>query len=64
MVVIEEISKEEAKRRIIQFLEDYMKKHECVYPSDVADALGLEYELVREIFDILEKEGKLERKAP
>jgi len=64
VVVVEEISKEEAKRRIIQFLEDYMKIHERVYPSDVADALGLKYELVREIFDILEKEGKLEKKVP
>jgi len=63
MVVIEEIPREEAKRRIIDFLKDYMEKHNHVYPSDVADALGLKYETVREIFEILEKEGKLEKKV-
>jgi len=63
VVVIEEIPKEEAKIRIVDFLRNYMKSHEHVYPSDVADKLGLKYELVREIFDILEEEGKLEKKA-
>lgn len=63
VVVIEEIPREEAKRRIIDFLDDYMKEHEHVYPSDVADELGLKYELVREIFDTLEKEGKLQKKV-
>ena len=63
VIIVEEVPKEEAKRRVEDFLRDYMKRHENVYPSDVADELGLKYELVREIFDILEKEGKLEKKA-
>lgn len=54
---------EEAKPLVEDFLRYYMKTHEHVYPSDVADELGLKYELAREIFDILEKEGKLEKKA-
>jgi predicted ArsR family transcriptional regulator len=54
---------DEAKLRIETFLRKYLKTHKQVYPSDVADALGLDYELTREIFDILEKEGKLEKKA-
>jgi len=63
VIIVEEVPKKEAKRRVEDFLKDYMKRHEKVYPSDVADELGLKYELVREIFDILEKEGKLEKKA-
>lgn len=62
VIVIEEISKEEAKGMVMQFIENYMKDHEYVYPSDVADALGLKYELVREIFDILEKEGMIKKR--
>jgi len=62
-VIIVEVSKEEAKLRVEDFLRDYMKRHEQVYPSDVADELGLKYKLVREILDILEKEGKLKKKA-
>jgi len=61
--VREEMTVEEAKPLVETFLRDYMKTHEYVYPSDVADELGLNYELVREIFGILEKEGKLGKKA-
>lgn len=63
MLELKEMTVEEAKPLIEAFLGDYMKTHEQVYPSDVADELGLRYELAREIFDILEKEGKLGRKA-
>jgi len=60
---LKEMTVEKAKPLIEAFLKDYMKTHEHVYPSDVADELGLKYELAREIFDVLEKEGKLEKKA-
>jgi len=63
VIIVEEVPKKEAKRRVKDFLRNYLKRHENVYPSDVADELGLKYELVKEIFDILEKEGKLEKKA-
>ena len=63
IVKLKEKTVEEAKPLVEAFLRDYMKTHEHVYPSDVADELGLKYELAREIFDILEKEGKLEKKA-
>jgi len=62
-IIIEEVPIEEAKRRVVNFLREYFKTHEYVYPSDVAEKLGLKYELVREVFDLLEKEGKLEKKV-
>lgn len=54
---------EEAKPLVEDFLKNYLKEHEDVYPSDVADGLGLKYELVKEIFDILENEEKLKKKV-
>ena len=63
VVRLKEMTVEEAMPLVETFLRDYMKTHEYVYPSDVADELGLKYELVREIFDILEKEGKLKKRA-
>lgn len=49
----------EAKQRVEKFIQNHLREHECVYPSDAANELGLEYELVREIFSILEKEDKI-----
>jgi len=63
VVELKEMTVEEAKPLVEAFLRGYMKTHEHVYPSDVVDELGLKYELAREIFVILEKEGKLEKKA-
>jgi len=63
VVKLKEMTVEEAKPLVEAFLRDYLKTHEHVYPSDVADELGLNYELVREIFAILEKERKLGKKA-
>jgi predicted ArsR family transcriptional regulator len=50
---------EEAKPLVEEFIRSYLKENECVYPSDVADALGLEYSLVRRVFAVLEKEEKI-----
>jgi len=47
---------------IENYLKKHFKEHEEVYPSDVADELQLRYDLVREVFDNLEKEGKLQKK--
>jgi ASC-1-like (ASCH) protein len=54
-----EVSIEEAKSQIQDYLRDYFENNEKVYPSDVADALKIDYEVVREAFAIMEKEGKL-----
>jgi hypothetical protein len=57
--VDKEVSIDEAKPLIQTFLKEYFKKCEKVYPSDVADELGIDYETVKEVFTILEREGKL-----
>ena len=49
----------EFKPLIEEFIRSYLKECECVYPSDVADALGLEYDLVVRVFAVLEKEEKI-----
>lgn len=51
----------EAKKLVNAFLKKYLKENRRVYPSDVADALCLEYERVYEVFNVLEKEGKLRK---
>jgi len=53
----------EAKPLVEEFIRNHLKEYECVYPSDVAEELGLEYELIMEIFDILEKEEKICKKC-
>jgi len=58
-VPIEEVPIDEAKLMIQKYLKGFFKKNKRVYPSDIADALGLNYETVREVFDVLESEGKL-----
>ena len=50
---------EKAKPLVEEFIRSYLLENECVYPSDVADGLGLDYELVRQVFAILEREEKL-----
>jgi hypothetical protein len=42
-----------------EFIRSHLLKNECVYPSDVADGLGIDYELVRQVFAVLEMEDKL-----
>lgn len=61
-VKTKEMTVKEAKPLIEKFIRNHLKEHECVYPSDVADELGLDYELVREIFCILENEEKICKK--
>ncbi len=54
---------EKAKPIVEEFIRNYLLENECIYPSDVADGLGLEYELVRQVFAVLEKEEKLCKKC-
>jgi hypothetical protein len=49
----------QAKPLVEEFIRNHLLKNECVYPSDVADGVGLDYELVRQVFVVLEKEEKL-----
>ena len=58
-----EMTVERARLLVEKFIRNYLKKNECVYPSDVADELGLDYELVREVFRILENEEKICKKG-
>lgn len=50
----------ETKVLIEAHLKKQFKKKKQVYPSDVADALGLRYETVRQVFVDLEREGKIQ----
>jgi len=50
----------ESKVLIETYLKKQFKKKKQVYPSDVADALGLSYETVRQVFDDLDREGKIQ----
>jgi hypothetical protein len=49
----------QARPLVEEFIRSHLLKNECVYPSDVAEGLELDYELVREVFAVLEKEDKL-----
>ena len=55
----EQVPIKKAKLMIHKYLSEFFKRGKKVYPSDVADALGLSYETVREVFDIFKSEGKL-----
>ncbi len=55
IIDIRDVSKENAKKEII----DYLKRNRKAYPSDVADALRLDFDLVLEITKELAKEGRV-----
>lgn len=57
VVMIEEISREEAKKRISECLNEIDEK---IYPSEIAEQLHIDYELCVEIIEGLLKEGKIE----
>ncbi|MCJ7630779.1 hypothetical protein MUP77_00010 [Candidatus Bathyarchaeota archaeon] len=63
VVEVKEMTIEEARPLVEEFLRKYLEENKHVYPSDVADELGLKYELVKEIFDILEKEDRLKKRG-
>ena len=49
----------DTKDRIEEFIKSNYNGDDEVYPSDIADSLNLEYNLVLKIFELLKKEGKL-----
>ena len=63
VVKVKEMTIEEARPIVEEFLRKYLEENKQVYPSDVADELGLRYELVKEIFDTLEKEDRLKKRG-
>ncbi len=57
VVVIEEISREEAKKRISECLSEIDEK---IYPSEIAERLHINYDLCVDVIEELLKEGKIE----
>ena len=55
VINIRDVSKEKAEKEIIE----YLKEDEKSYPSDIADALRLDFDLVIEIIKDLAKAGRL-----
>ena len=51
----ENVSKEEAEKKIIE----YLKVNKKAYPSDISDALQIEFDLVLQAIRELMKEGRL-----
>lgn len=60
---VERMNMKQAKPLVEEFIRSHLRENECVYPSDVAEGLGLDYELVRQVFAVLEKEEKLCKKC-
>jgi hypothetical protein len=60
-IAVRDVPLKEAKKLVKAFLKKYLEENSRVYPSDVADALCLEYERVCEVFNALEEEGKLRK---
>ena len=56
---IRDIPRDQAKQEI----KDYFEAHhgEDIYPSDVMEALFLDYDLISELCNELQREGKIER---
>ena len=55
IIDVRNVSKEKAEKEIIE----YLKKNKKAYPSDIADALQLDFDLVLEIIKGLAKEGRV-----
>ena len=56
-IVIEEVSRDEAKEKISDFLDKISKQ---IYPSKIAEQLRIDYELCVEIIEELLEEEKIE----
>ncbi|MCJ7635104.1 hypothetical protein MUP77_22275 [Candidatus Bathyarchaeota archaeon] len=60
-IEVRDLPLKEVKKLVKTFLKRYLEENKRVYPSDVADALCLDYESVRKVFDALEKDGQLRK---
>lgn len=54
VVDVRNVEKDRAKKEIVE----YLRKNKKAYPSDIADALNLDFDLVLEIAKELMKEGR------
>lgn len=59
IIELQDISRDEAKKQIIS----YLKEHKTVYISQLAEQLRLDIELIIDITNELEQEGKI-RETP
>lgn len=56
MVIVEEMTKEEAKQKVI----DYMREHKTSDIAELHKSIGCDIKLLVEIIDELRQEGKIE----
>jgi hypothetical protein len=56
VIELRDIPKEQATNEVLE----YYKAHKEAYPSEVAEALRIDYEMVWEITDLLKSQGRLE----
>ncbi len=54
VIDVRDVSREKAKKEVI----GYLKENKKAYPSDIADALGLDFDIVLEIIKELVQEGR------
>jgi len=54
VIDVRDVAKEKAKKEVVE----YLKENQRAYPSDVADALQLDFDLVLEIVKDLIEEGR------
>lgn len=59
VIVLQEISREEAKQRVIGLL-DNLRKEEQIYPDEIANKLSIDFLMVMDILDELEKDERIE----
>lgn len=53
VIIIEEMTKEQAKEKIVDFFDNYK---EVIYPSEISEKLNISYELVWDILKELDEE--------
>lgn len=56
VIELRDVSKKKAKEEII----DYMRKHPKCYPSEIADALRVDFDIVLSVVKALIKEGRVQ----
>ncbi len=59
IIVLQEISREEAKKRIVRLING-LDKNEQIYPDEIADKLSIDFQIVMDVLAELEKNGKVE----
>src|SRR3989344_1011462 len=55
VISVRDVSKEKAKKEVIE----YLRNNKRTYPSDIADALQLDFDIILDIIKELAKEGRI-----